>query len=63
MPFYVAELKISGGDVAQELGSGPQVGKFLADVLDRVIAGQLPNRREPLLDALARRARRLKKKS
>jgi tRNA nucleotidyltransferase (CCA-adding enzyme) len=63
VPFYVAELKISGGDVAQELGSGPQVGKFLADVLDRVIAGQLPNRREPLLDALARRARRLKKKS
>lgn len=63
VPFYAAELKICGGDVAGELGSGPQVGKFLADVLDRVITGHLPNRREALLDALARRARRLKKKS
>jgi tRNA nucleotidyltransferase (CCA-adding enzyme) len=60
VPFYTAELKISGGDVAHQLGSGPQVGKFLADVLERVIAGRLPNSREALLNALTCRARRLK---
>lgn len=62
LPFYVAELKISGGDVARELGSGPQVGKFLTDVLDRVIAGHFPNCREDLQHALARRVRRLELK-
>ena len=60
LPFYVAELQISGGDVAQKLGSGPQIGKFLGDVLDRVIAGHFPNCREALLDALDRKTRRLK---
>ncbi|NMB34719.1 MAG: CCA tRNA nucleotidyltransferase [Firmicutes bacterium] len=59
LPFYVAELEISGGEVAQKLGGGPQVGKFLADLLDRVIAGRLPNRREFLQTALERRVRRL----
>jgi hypothetical protein len=30
--------------------------------LERVIAGQLPNRRDSLLDALSRKAERIKKK-
>jgi tRNA nucleotidyltransferase (CCA-adding enzyme) len=59
VPFYVAELKISGGTVAGALGSGPQVGEFLADLLNRVIAGRLPNSPAALQDALARRVRRL----
>ena len=59
VPFYVAELKISGGAVAAALGSGPQVGKFLADLLNRVIAGRLPNTPAALQEALARRLRRL----
>ncbi len=58
VPFYVGELKISGGDVALKLGRGPQVGKFLTDLLDRVVSGRLPNRREILLEVLNRKASR-----
>ena len=63
VPFYTSELKISGGEVALALGSGPQVGRFLDNLLAMVIAGQLSNCRKALVDALARRVRRLKRKS
>lgn len=62
IPFYVQELKIKGGEIAKVLGKGPQVSRFQQNLLERVIAGQLPNRRDSLLDALSRKAERIKKK-
>ena len=60
IPFYPEGLNISGGRVAAVLGEGPQVGKFMSDLLDRVIAGRIPNCEQNLFDALARRAKRVK---
>jgi len=60
-PFYVAELAISGKDVAAELGSGPQVGKFMTDALVRIQSGALDNEKNALFAALAKRKVRMKK--
>ena len=47
------QLKIGGADVMRLPGvkPGPQVGALLARLLDAVIAEELPNEREALLDA------------
>nr|WP_169313150.1 CCA tRNA nucleotidyltransferase [Acetonema longum] len=58
MPFYPAELAISGGEIAAQLGSGPQVKSFQSDLLMRIQAGRLDHTREALLAALGARARR-----
>lgn len=58
MPFYPAELAVSGGEIAAQLGSGPQVKAFQSDLLMRIQAGRLDNTRAALLSALAARARR-----
>lgn len=59
-PFFVKELNIRGGEIAEKLGSGPQVNKFLQDTLTRVINGELSNDHVSLKEALTRRAFREK---
>ncbi len=63
VPFYTQGLEIKGGDVAKKLGQGRQVGQFLSNLLDRIIAGQLKNNKESLASALERRAKRIGKTS
>ncbi len=58
VPFYTANLAISGGQVARELSAGPQVGQFLASLLERVQAGQLENSAEILASALNKKVKR-----
>jgi tRNA nucleotidyltransferase (CCA-adding enzyme) len=50
--FRIADLAIGGRDVMDELGAapGPAIGKALADALAAVMAGKVPNEREPLLE-------------
>lgn len=54
-PFTVADLKISGHDVMTELNlkPGPQVGKILADIFDKVVEKNIANDRETLLQLLS----------
>lgn len=49
-PFTVADLKISGHDVMEKLGikPGPEVGKILDELFEKVIEGELKNEREAL---------------
>lgn len=58
VPFYSSELAITGGQVAKVLGTGPQVGKFLSNLLERVQGGQLVNSADALTSALQARANR-----
>jgi len=58
VPFYPAQLAITGGDIAKELGMGEQVRGFQLDLLTRIQSGQLANSREALLAALAQRVKR-----
>jgi len=47
------ELAVDGRDViAAGTAPGPQVGRILEELLERVLSGELPNRREALLDAI-----------
>lgn len=63
MPFFSAQLAISGREIMDKLGSGPEVGRFQTNLLTRIQAGELVNYREPLLAALDARGRRLAKKA
>lgn len=49
----VRELAVGGGDVMRALGggAGPQIGEMLERLLDAVLADDLPNEREALLNA------------
>lgn len=58
IPFYPAQLAVSGGEIARTLGAGEQVRQFQADLLVRIQSGLLANTRDDLLAALAARARR-----
>lgn len=58
LPFYRAELAVSGRDVEGAGFSGPQVGHELNALLERTRSGQLPNERDALLAALRKRAER-----
>lgn len=53
-PFTVADLKISGFDVMKklELKPGPEVGKILADLFEKVVNKEIENNKEELLAAL-----------
>ena len=53
-PFTVRDLKINGNDVMKELGRapGPEVGKILNDLFDKVVEKKIENERESLLKAL-----------
>ena len=61
MPYYRNELNISGKDVAPVLGEGPQVGRFLSNLLERIQSGQLKNTKEELSSALNKKALRQKR--
>lgn len=61
IPFYPSGLAISGGEIAQVLGAGPQVGNFQRGLMERIQSGKLRNEAEELKRALAIRARRLRK--
>ncbi len=60
IPFYQNELMISGDRVAEELGPGPEVGKFLRSLLERVQSGQMLNTKEDLENALNKKVLRAK---
>jgi len=62
IPFYEEELAIRGKEAAEALGRGPQVKKFLRDLLIRIQSGELSNTEEDLKEALDRKVKRLKKK-
>lgn len=48
--FRISDLAIGGGDlIALGMEPGPAMGAFLEEVLKEVMAGNLPNDREPLL--------------
>ncbi len=53
-PFSIKDLKIDGYDVMQTLGlsPGPEVGKILQDVFEKVVEKKLENKREALLEYL-----------
>ena len=53
-PFSITDLKINGNDVMKELNlkPGPEVGKILNDLFDKVVENKLPNEKEALLEAL-----------
>jgi len=59
VPFYESELAINGREVAEKLGSGPQVGSFLKSLLERVQAGELTNTEGDLKAALYKKVERL----
>jgi hypothetical protein len=59
-PFFVSQLAISGGDIAAELGSGPQVGSFQKNLLQRIQSGTLKNEAGALRQALLLRKERQK---
>lgn len=50
------DLAVNGRDVlAAGVAPGPEVGRILAELLDRVLSGELPNQREELLRQIAGR--------
>lgn len=63
VPFFPSQLALSGGEIANKLGGGPEVGRFQQNLLTRIQAGQLANTKESLVPALASRVRRLTQKT
>jgi tRNA nucleotidyltransferase/poly(A) polymerase len=53
-PFSVNDLKIDGNDVMKELNlkPGPEVGKILNDLFEKVVNKEIENEKEILLSAL-----------
>jgi tRNA nucleotidyltransferase/poly(A) polymerase len=53
-PFTVRDLKIDGNDVMKKLNlkPGPEVGKILNDLFDKVVEKKVENEKESLLKAL-----------
>ena len=48
--YRTRDLAVDGGDlIALGMEPGPQMGAFLEDLLEAVMAGDLPNERESLL--------------
>ncbi|MDR1329145.1 MAG: polynucleotide adenylyltransferase [Oscillospiraceae bacterium] len=47
----LADLALRGGDLVALGLKGPEIGKMLESLLDRVITGELPNERDALLKA------------
>lgn len=54
-PFSIKDLKIDGNDVMKELNMepGPEVGKILSDLFEKVINKETENNKEDLLKALS----------
>ena len=57
-PFTVIDLKISGHDVMKELNikPGPEIGKILDDLFEKVVEKNLPNERKALLEELTHKS-------
>ncbi|HKC05196.1 MAG TPA: HD domain-containing protein [Patescibacteria group bacterium] len=57
-PFSVRDLKIDGNDVMKELNMkpGPEVGKILSDLFEKVVNKEVENEKEGLLKALTPQA-------
>jgi putative nucleotidyltransferase with HDIG domain len=53
-PFTVHDLKIDGDDVMKKLDlkPGPQVGKILSELYEKVVGKEIPNEREVLMQYL-----------
>ena len=53
-PFSIKDLKVDGDDVMKELKikPGPKVGNILEKLFEKVIAKEVPNDRESLLDKI-----------
>ena len=53
-PFTIRDLKINGNDVMKELNlaPGPEVGKILNDLFDKIVEKKIENEEEILLKAL-----------
>ena len=54
-PFTVSDLKINGYDVMKRLNikPGPEVGKILEDLFEKVVNKEIENERETLLSAVS----------
>lgn len=59
VPFFPAQLAISGREIATKLGGGSYVGDFQQNLLMRIQAGQLENTHTALIAALEARAQRI----
>lgn len=53
-PFSVNDLKINGFDIMKQLGikSGPEVGRILNDLFEKVVSKEIENEKEALLKAV-----------
>ena len=56
-PFTVEDLKINGFDVMKELDlkPGPEIGKILNDLFEKVVNKEIENKKEDLLAALPKK--------
>ncbi len=54
-PFSVKDLKINGNDVMKELklNPGPEIGKILNDLFEKVVNKEIENNKESLLSTLS----------
>lgn len=59
LPFYPAQLKISGHIIAEALGEGPIIATFQQDLLTRIQYGKLENTKEMLEKAVTAKAKRI----
>lgn len=56
VPFYAEDLAISGGEVAELVGRGPQVKQVMDDLVVRIQGGHLENEPAALKEAVRKRA-------
>ena len=63
VPFYPDQLALSGRFISEYLGRGRVVGEFQRTLLARIQTGELLNTHEDQLDALYKKAERLKQKN
>ena len=59
VPFFPAQLRLNGQEIAAAIGGGPGVGCFQRNLLARIQAGQLGNNHNELVAALEARVRRM----
>jgi putative nucleotidyltransferase with HDIG domain len=61
VPFYTRQLALGGGNIAEIIGSGPQVAAMQRLLLERVQAGQLENTADQLAQAVCTKGWRQRK--
>jgi len=55
VPFYPVQLAVTGAEIAEKLGRGPEVSRFQRNILERIQTGQLDNSREAQIEAMDKR--------